>query len=85
MPKRAVFERSRRELSLDVSVGVHILLEVVEQSSLESQSIGVCQDFDTYGNGYCFLRYHHGPIFYAPLFSHTHYSIILLLVCSVCV
>ena len=39
MPKRAVFERSRRELSLDVSVGVHILL-VAEQSSLESQSIG---------------------------------------------
>ena len=39
MPKRAVFERSRRELSLDVSVGVHILLDV-EQSSLESQSRG---------------------------------------------
>ena len=39
MPKRAVFERSRRELSLHVSVGVHILL-VVEQSSLESQSRG---------------------------------------------
>ena len=39
MPKRAVFERSRLELSLDVSVGVHILL-VVEQSSLESQSRG---------------------------------------------
>ena len=39
MPKRAVFERSRRELSLDESVGVHILL-VVEQSSLESQSRG---------------------------------------------
>ena len=39
MPKRAVFGRSRRELSLDVSVGVHILL-VVEQSSLESQSRG---------------------------------------------
>ena len=39
MPKRAVFERSRRELSLDVSVGVHILL-VVEQSTLESQSRG---------------------------------------------
>ena len=39
MPKRAVFERSRRELSLDVSVGVHILL-VVEQSSLEIQSRG---------------------------------------------
>ena len=39
MPKRAVFERSRRELSLDVSVGVHILL-VVEQSSLESRSRG---------------------------------------------
>ena len=33
----AVFERSRRELSLDVSVGVYILLGV-EQSSLESQS-----------------------------------------------
>ena len=39
MPKRAVFERSRRELSLDVSVDIHILL-VVEQSSLESQSRG---------------------------------------------
>ena len=39
MPKRAVFERSRRELSLDVSVGVHTLL-VVEQSSLESQPRG---------------------------------------------
>ena len=39
MPKRAVFERSRRELSLDVSVGVHILL-AVERSSLESQSRG---------------------------------------------
>ena len=42
MPKRAVFERSRRELSLNVSVGVHILL-VVEQSSLESQSRGCVQ------------------------------------------
>ena len=39
MPKRAVFERSRREISLDASVGVHVLL-VVEQSSLESQSRG---------------------------------------------
>ena len=39
MPKRAVFERSRLELSLNVSVGVHILL-VVEQSSLESQARG---------------------------------------------
>ena len=39
MPKKAVFERSRRELSLDVSVGVHVLL-AVEQSSLESQSRG---------------------------------------------
>ena len=39
MPKRAAFERYRRELSLDVSVGVHILL-VVEPSSLESQSRG---------------------------------------------
>ena len=37
MPKRAVFERSRRKISLDVSVGVHILL-VVEQSRLERQS-----------------------------------------------
>ena len=36
MPKRAVFERCRRGLSLDVSVGVRILL-VVELSSLESQ------------------------------------------------
>ena len=42
MPKRAVFERSRRELSLDVSVGIHILL-VVEQSSLESQSRGCAE------------------------------------------
>ena len=39
MSKRVVFERSRRELSLGVSVGVHILL-VVGQSSLESQSRG---------------------------------------------
>ena len=39
MPKRAVFEIFRQELSLDVSVGDHILL-VVEQSSLESQSKG---------------------------------------------
>ena len=47
MPKRAVLERSRRELSLDVSVGVHVLL-VVEQSSLESQSRRCGQHFDTY-------------------------------------
>ena len=39
MPKRAIYERSRRERFLDVPVGVHILL-VVEQSSLESQSRG---------------------------------------------
>ena len=39
MPKRVVFERSRRERPLDVSVGVHIL-SVMEQSSLESQSRG---------------------------------------------
>ena len=39
MPKRAVFERSRREPSLDVSVGIHILVDV-KQSSLESQSRG---------------------------------------------
>ena len=37
MSKRAVFERSRRELSLDVLVGVRILL-VGEQSGQESQS-----------------------------------------------
>ena len=56
MPKRAVFEISRRELSLDVSVGVHILL-VVEQSSLESQSRGCAKTPDTYGTYfpmYCF-------------------------------
>ena len=57
MLKRAVFERSRRELSLDVSIGVHILL-VVEQSSLESQSRGcVCQDTDTYGTAILFLPF----------------------------
>ena len=39
MQKRAVFETSRREVSLDVSVGVHILL-VVERSSLDSRSRG---------------------------------------------
>ena len=39
MPKRAIFERSRRELFLDVSVGFRILL-VVEQSILESGSMG---------------------------------------------
>ena len=50
MPKRAVCERSRRELSLDVSVGIHIRL-VVEQSSLESQSRGCAKtvNTDTYG------------------------------------
>ena len=58
MPERAVFERSHGELSLDVSVGVHILL-VVEQSSLESQSRGcaktpaltvICQSVQIVGN-----------------------------------
>ena len=39
MPKRTVFERSRRELSLDVPIVVRILL-VVEQSSLETQARG---------------------------------------------
>ena len=39
MSKRAVSERSRRKLFLDVSVVLHINL-VVEQSSLESQSRG---------------------------------------------
>ena len=70
MPKRAVFERSRRDLSLDVSVGVHTRL-VVEQSSLESQSrvcvprlrclrvIGLLDTEDTY----CRLYQH---------FSHLH-------------
>ena len=37
MSKKAVFERSRRELCLSVSVGVHIIL-VVKQLNLESQS-----------------------------------------------
>ena len=37
MSKRVAFERSRRQFSLDRSVGVHIFL-VVEQLSLESQS-----------------------------------------------
>ena len=55
MPKRAVFERSRRELSLDVSIRVHILL-VVEQSSLESQSRGCAQDSDSYGIYLMFLK-----------------------------
>ena len=40
MPKRAVLGRSRRELSLDVSVGLHILLVVEQSSSLESQLRG---------------------------------------------
>ena len=48
MPKRAVFERSRRELSLDVSVGVHILL-VVEQSSLGRQPRGDVPRLRYYG------------------------------------
>ena len=48
MPKRAAFERSCRELSLDVSVGVHILL-VVEQSSLESRSRLCARDSDASG------------------------------------
>ena len=39
MSEKAVFERSRRKLSLDVSVGVHVLL-VEEQSSLENQFRG---------------------------------------------
>ena len=54
MPKRVVSEIPCRELYLDVSVGVHILL-VVEQSSMERQSTGVCQDSDTYGtvSGVC--------------------------------
>ena len=37
MSKRASFENSRQELSLNVSVGVHTFL-VVEQSSVKSQS-----------------------------------------------
>ena len=31
-------------------------------------------------NGCCLIRYHHGPInFYSPLFSHTHYTILIIL------
>ena len=63
MPKTALFERSCRELSLDVSVGVHILL-IVEQSSLKSQSrLCVCQDSDTYGNTLVVLASRAGRIF----------------------
>ena len=39
VPTREVFERSSRELSLDVQVEVHIVL-VVEKSSLESKIKG---------------------------------------------
>ena len=42
MPKSAVFERYCRELSLDVWVGVHILLDV-EQSSLKVSLGGVAR------------------------------------------
>ena len=55
MPKRAVFERSRRELSFDVSVGVHTLL-VVEQSGLESQSKGCVKTSILTVNVYCTCR-----------------------------
>ena len=58
MPKRADFERgSRQELSLDVSVGVHILL-VAEQSSLESQSRGCAKTryLRGYGDETCRTR-----------------------------
>ena len=50
MTKRTVVEIFRRELSLDVLVGIHTLL-VVEQSSLESQSRGCAKTPDTYGIG----------------------------------
>ena len=87
MPKRAVFERSRRGLSVGVSVGVHVLL-VVEQSSLESQSRGCGQDSDTYGSsseGCCLFRCRHGPINVRLSFSHTHYWYVvdmLMLMCD---
>ena len=68
MPQRAVFERSRRELSLDVSVDVHILL-VVEQSSLESQSRGCAKTPiltngippEFHGGVHLFIYSHHTP------------------------
>ena len=87
MPKRAVFERSRRGLSVDLSVGVHILL-VVEQSSLESQSRGCGQDSYTYGSsskGCCLFRCRYGPINVHLSFSHTRYwSVVdmLMLMCD---
>ena len=46
--KRAVFERSRRELSSDVSFGVHILLGCGAIEPGKSV-LGVSQDSDTYG------------------------------------
>ena len=56
MPKRAVFERSRRGLSLDVSVGVYILL-VVEQSSLESRCRGWCDKIPILPVFYSLVQY----------------------------
>ena len=65
MPKRAVFERSRRELSLDVSFGLHNLL-VVEQSSLQSQSR--CQGSDAYGMQCIYLcSIHDGAFGHVPI------------------
>ena len=55
MPKRAVFERSRRrELSLDISVGVHISWLWSNRAWKVSLG-GVCQDSDTDGTGHASL------------------------------
>ena len=73
MPIRTVFERSRREFSLNVSFGLHILL-VVEQLSLQSQSR--CQDSDAYGMQRMYLCSIHDGAFGrvpipAPLYHFT--------------
>ena len=47
MPKRAVFERSRRDLSSDASVGVSHRLSCGAIKPGKSV-YGVCQDSDTY-------------------------------------
>ena len=68
MPKRTVFETSRREPSLDVSIGVHILL-VMEQSSLESQFRGCAKTLILTVHLIRFPRF-----FYLP-FSYRYFDI----------
>ena len=77
--KRVGFERSRREHSLDVSVGVHIFL-VVEQSILESQSRGCAKTpiltvFDTVAVQYPSALPPSHNITFAPAVSQTSFSL----------